>query len=84
MAEHSMAEARDRFPELIDRALGGESVVITRDGRPVVELRAVAVAARPMTSDDVDWLRRRRAPLLRPATRDAAGLISDLRDEGER
>jgi len=36
---HSVAEAENRLPELIDRALAGEGVTITRHGRPVVELR---------------------------------------------
>jgi antitoxin (DNA-binding transcriptional repressor) of toxin-antitoxin stability system len=33
MSTHSIAELQDRLPELIDRALVGERVVITRDGR---------------------------------------------------
>jgi prevent-host-death family protein len=45
MATYTEAEARDRLPELIDRALAGERVVITRDGRPVVELRPVGAEA---------------------------------------
>jgi len=45
VATYTEAEARDRLPELIDRALAGEKVVITRNGRPVVELRPVGVEA---------------------------------------
>ena len=41
MSTHSVAEAKNHLPELIDRALKGESVVITRHGHPVVELKAV-------------------------------------------
>jgi prevent-host-death family protein len=36
---HSVADAKKRLPELIDRALEGED--ITRHGRPVVELKAI-------------------------------------------
>lgn len=36
MSEHSIAEAKERLPELIDRALNGGGVVITRHGRPLV------------------------------------------------
>lgn len=41
MARYGVAEAKDGLPALIDKALAGEEVVITRHGRPVVELRAV-------------------------------------------
>ena len=38
MSIYTEAEAQQRFDELIDRALGGEHVVIARDGYPIVEL----------------------------------------------
>jgi prevent-host-death family protein len=41
MSEHSVAEAKNGLPSLIDKARAGEQVVITRHGRPVAELRAV-------------------------------------------
>jgi antitoxin (DNA-binding transcriptional repressor) of toxin-antitoxin stability system len=34
MSDHSIAEAQNSLPELIDRALRGEGVVITRNGTP--------------------------------------------------
>jgi prevent-host-death family protein len=39
MASYSVAEAKNRLPSLIDKALEGEDVVITRHGKPVAELR---------------------------------------------
>jgi prevent-host-death family protein len=39
MASYDEAEARLRLDELIDRALDGEIIIITRDGVPVVEMR---------------------------------------------
>jgi hypothetical protein len=42
MSKHSIVEAKNQLSELIDRAMGGEEVVITRHGHPVVELKAVA------------------------------------------
>jgi prevent-host-death family protein len=39
MASYSVAEAKNRLPSLIDKALDGEEVVITRHGKPVAELR---------------------------------------------
>ena len=35
MTEYSVADAKNKLPKLIDRALGGEEVVITRRGKPV-------------------------------------------------
>lgn len=42
MAVYSVAEAKNRLPRLIDKALEGEEVVITRRGKPVVELKPAA------------------------------------------
>lgn len=84
MSEHSISEAESRLSDLIDRALAGEGIVITREGRPAVELKpVVAKAGRPMTALDLDWLRERRVGGRRPEM-DAGTLVSLLRDEGER
>jgi uncharacterized protein len=61
MGIHSVAESRNRLSELIDRALDGESVVITRHGRTVVELKPVRAQGRALSADDLDWLATRRA-----------------------
>ena len=55
MAEYSVAEAKNRLPKLIDKALGGEEVVITRRGKPVVELRSVSAKPEPPVGSD-EWL----------------------------
>ena len=82
MGKHSVAEARNRLSELIDRALGGEGVVITRHGTPVVELKPVQKPPRPVTQADIDWLRANRAPRLAKTT-DAVTLVRDMRDESD-
>ena len=41
MANYGVAEAKNKFTHLLDRAENGEHVVITRHGRPVAELRPV-------------------------------------------
>src|SRR4051812_21984352 len=41
MSSHSVVEAKNKLSELIDRVLDGEGVVITRHGKPVVELKPV-------------------------------------------
>ena len=86
MSTHSVAEARNQLSKLIDRALNGEGVVITRRGQPVVELKPVPTAAaepRRVTKADIEWLRARRVGRT-PAKTDAATLIRRMRDEGER
>ena len=80
MSTHSVAEAKNQLSELIERAMGGEPVVITRHGRPVVELRAVAQQGRPMTAEDVEWLRSRQVePLI--ADTDPRSIVERMRDE---
>ena len=80
MSLHSVAEAKNRLSELINRALKGEGIVITRHGRPVVELRPVPDQGRPVTKADLDWLRAHRMPRL-SAEKDAGTLVSEMRDE---
>jgi len=80
MAKHSVAEAKNHLPDLIDRALGGEEVIITRHGHPVVELRRISRLPRPVEAKEIDWLAQRRVGR-RPFKHDAGTLISNLRDE---
>jgi len=83
MSTHSVADAKNRLPELIDRALQGEYVVITRHGRPVAELRPVPKPGRKISPAALDWLAERRVGA-KPATEDAGALLSCMRDEDER
>jgi prevent-host-death family protein len=84
MAHYSVAEAKNRLPELIDRALKGEDdVVITRHGRPVVELKAIAKPQRKITPADLDWLAARRVGKKIPGE-DAGAFVSRMRDEEQR
>jgi prevent-host-death family protein len=82
MSNHSVAEAKNKLPELIDRALEGEDIVITRHGRPVAELRSIPEPARAVTKEDLDWLAARRVGKKVPPE-NAATLVSRMRDEGE-
>jgi prevent-host-death family protein len=82
MGTHSVAEAKNKLPELIDRALKGEGVVITRHGRPVVELKPIPQPVRPVSSEALDWLAARRIKR-KKITEDAATLVSRMRNEGE-
>jgi len=81
MATYSVAEAKNNFSKLIDLALKGEKVTITRHGAPVVELRPVQKAARPITQADLDWLEANAIRPVRPLTEDAGTFVSRMRDE---
>jgi prevent-host-death family protein len=80
MSVHSIAEAKNQLSKLIDRALKGEGIVITRRGQPVVELRPVRPAPRPITEADIEWLRARRVGR-KPSKVDAGTFVSQMRDE---
>jgi prevent-host-death family protein len=60
MATYSVADAKTGLPRLIDKALEGEEVVITRHGKPVAELRPVAAVDRAAAPASYAWLRDRR------------------------
>ena len=45
MARYSVATTKDQLSSLIDKALAGEEVIITRHGKPTVELHAVGRVA---------------------------------------
>ena len=83
MSTHSVAEAKNRLSQLIDLALRGEEVVITRHGHPVVALRPVAKPARAVSAADLDWLAEHRIGRAAPS-QDAGALLTSLRDEDER
>ena len=77
MTDFTIAEARNNFTKLIDRALAGEDVTITRRGKAVAKI--VAQAPPPM-SIDVDWLERVRVDPKDP-TLDFTALVRQMRDD---
>ena len=70
MTTYSVADAKNGLPRLIDRALEGEEVIISRHGKAVAELRPVARSQRRATSASYAWLQGRRD------ARKSAGLTS--------
>ena len=58
MATVALAEAKARLSELIERAEAGETVSITRRGKPVARIVAEQPARKAI---DVDAMRRARA-----------------------
>lgn len=83
MKSYSVAAAKNHLSKLIDRALKGEDVVITRHGRAVVELKPVAKPPRPVSVEGLDRLAALRARLPR-LPEDAGTFVSRMRDEEER
>ncbi len=65
MSAYSVADAKAGLPRLIDKAVAGEEVIITRRGKPVAELRptprtAVSPAAKAAF---YDWMAAGRVKL---------------------
>ena len=80
MTAYSVADAKNRLPSLIDKALAGEEVVITRRGKPVVELRPAARRTALATGTH-EWLRART--LARPSVGLTSVEILDLMYESK-
>lgn len=63
MSTYGVAEAKSGLPGLINRALATEEVIITRHGKPVVEIRP---AAAPGPADPAAFYERLASRRLRP------------------
>jgi prevent-host-death family protein len=80
MASYSVAQAKNQLPSLIDKAIGGEDVVITRHGKPVAEIRARKVLSKEERAALYDRMAAEAAK--RPVGISAVDLIRMERDEG--
>ena len=83
MAAYSVADAKNNLSDLIDRALKGEGVVITRHGKPVVEFRPVPAPVGPVSDADLGFLAAHRVRPARGLAESAGTLVSEMRDEDE-
>ena len=72
----SLAQAKARLSELLDKVEGGQEVVITRRGRAVARLSAVVGPRKPLQLRELAKCRATMPRLRRPA----AELLRDLRD----
>jgi prevent-host-death family protein len=73
----NVRQARDRLSSLLERAAGGEQIVITSDGRP----KAMIVRFRPMIHGQ-RWVSMRALRQSMPPAPDSAPLLRKLRDSG--
>lgn len=78
MAEVNLAQAKAHLSALLDRVEAGETVTITRRGRPVARLSGIEAPKQPI---DFEGLRtfRESQPL---AERSSADIMREMRDEG--
>lgn len=81
MSTFSVAEARNNLSKLIDLALKGETVTITRHGAPVVELRPAQNVRRPITPEALAQLRAARERLGATLREDPGEFVSRMRDD---
>lgn len=86
MAVYGVAEAKNNFTHLLDRVQEGESITITRHGKPIAELKAPAKPVTPTLTPeerqawyDAFVKRRDERPALDVS---AADLVRQMRDEG--
>ncbi len=84
MSRYSVADAKNGLGGLIDKTLAGEEVIITRHGKPVVELRVVnPPSKRPAGATAMDeWLRARRDQRP-PMTITSVELLNEMYDSDD-
>jgi prevent-host-death family protein len=80
MSVVSIAEAKDSLPALVTAAQAGETITITRHGRPVAQISAAA-AETTCAPQSIDWIEAQLAMLPRTLS-DPATLLRKLRDDG--
>lgn len=72
----NLADAKARLSELVDRVEAGDSIDITRRGKPVARLTTVA---KPRKRIDADLLRSLTATMP-PQVEHAADVVRSMRD----
>lgn len=79
MATISLAEAKARLSELIDRVEAGESVEITRRGKPVARISAIRAPRQRVDIAALEAL----AAAMPPQPQSAADLVRTMRDDAQ-
>lgn len=76
MGTINLADAKAHLSELVDRVEAGDSIAITRRGKPVAQLTAVAT---PRKRVELAMLQALTA-IMPAQTQDAADLVRSMRD----
>ncbi|MHB8528351.1 MAG: type II toxin-antitoxin system Phd/YefM family antitoxin [Caulobacteraceae bacterium] len=77
MTDIPLAEAKARLSALVERAMAGETVRITRRGKPVAQITAVEKAKRPLDMDAI----RAFAASMPHDPEDAGEFVRRMRDD---
>jgi prevent-host-death family protein len=80
MLEVGTYEAKTRFSELVERAEAGETIVITRHGKPVARLVADEAVRRERVAKAIADIKAVRATLPRVSVEE----IIEMKNEGRR
>lgn len=75
----SLADAKARLSELAERAESGDSVIITRRGKPVARLTTAAPERKPVNIDALRQLTVRMPPQAESASQFIRKLREDAR-----
>ncbi len=78
MTRYSVTDAKNGLPTLLDRALAGEEVIITRRGNPVAWIVRDQLQGAPL---DLNWIDAHRVTPAAGSDFEAATLIRQMRDE---
>lgn len=82
MASYGVAEAKNNFTHLLDRVEAGESITITRHGKPVAELKATPKLT--LEERQAKWAEFMARPIRQPSPGlSAAEVVRKLRDGDE-
>jgi prevent-host-death family protein len=73
----SLADAKAHLSELVDRVAAGDSIDITRRGKPVARLTAVAKPRKPIDAALLQSL----TAAMPPPSRSAVDLVRSIRDD---
>jgi prevent-host-death family protein len=76
MDKVSLADAKAHLSELVDRVLAGDSIEITRRGKPVARLTAATKPRKPIDKGMLQALTAK----MRPQKQEAAQLVREMRD----
>ena len=76
MTAINLADAKAHLSELLDRVEAGDSIDITRRGKPVARLTAVAKARKSIDAAQLQAL----TASMPPQTENAADLVRTMRD----
>ena len=71
--------AKDQLSRLVDAAVAGATVKLTRRGNPGAGITPIARKPRPLTPEDADDMARKRL-LRRGPGRDSVPLAREMRD----